>query len=215
MDLLNLFKRCLNASYTTVDNQGDYSVKQIGTRLYIFFEWSDGATDWKNNFNFPAKPYKDMGTTWLCHRGFLKVWKSIEPHIKDAIMRRTVKSVTIVGYSHGAAIAALCHEYVWFHRPDLRNKLEGYGFGAPRIFWGRMKDELKERWKSFRPIRNLNDIVTYMPPKLFGFRHVNAVIEIGEKGNFEQKNYKLDCVNAHMASNYLYSLGRIGNERNV
>ena len=212
MNLLNLFKRCLNANYTTVENQGDYAVKQIGTKLYLYFEWSDSATDWKNNFNFPAKPYKDMGTTWLCHRGFLKVWKSIEPHIKDAIMKPTVKSVTIVGYSHGGAIAALCHEYVWFHRPDLRRKLEGYGFGAPRVFWGCMSQELKERWKNFHLIRNLNDIVTYMPPKLFGFKHVNDVIEIGENGRFAKKNYKLDCVNAHLASNYLYSLGGLGNE---
>lgn len=207
MDLLNLYKKCLNANYTTVENQGDYAVKQAGNKLYLFFEKSDGATDWENNFNFPAKPYKDMGITWYCHRGFLKVWKSIEPYIKGAIMRPTVKSVTIVGYSHGAAIAALCHEYVWFHRPDLRNKLEGYGFGAPRVFWGfKMRDELKERWENFYPVRNLNDIVTYMPPALFGFRHVNDVIEIGEDGKFDKKDYKLDCVNAHMPENYIYSL---------
>ena len=207
MDLLNLYQKCLNANYTTVENQGDYAIKQAGSKLYLFFEWSDGATDWKNNFNFPAKPYKDMGTTWYCHRGFLKVWKSIEPYVKGAIMRPTVKSVTIVGYSHGAAIAALCHEYVWFNRPDLRDKMEGYGFGAPRVFWGfKMREELKERWKNFHPVRNLNDIVTYMPPALFGFRHVNDVIEIGEDLQFAKKDYKLDCVNAHMPQNYIYSL---------
>lgn len=212
MDLLNLYKRCLSAHYTTVENQGDYAVKQIGTKLYIYFEWSDDATDWKNNFNFPAKPYKDMGTTWFCHRGFLKVWKSIEHYVKDAIMRSTVKSVTIVGYSHGAAIAALCHEYVWFNRPDLRDNLVGYGFGAPRVFWGSMDNKLKERWANFHPVRNLNDIVTYMPPKFFGFRHVNDVMEIGANGDFDKKKYKLDCVNAHMAENYLYSLGRLNDE---
>lgn len=213
MDLLNLYKKCLNANYTTVENSGDYSIKRAGTKLYIFFEWSDGATDWKNNFNFPAKPYKDMGVTWYCHRGFLKVWKSIEPYVKDAIMHPTVKSVTIVGYSHGAAIATLCHEYVWFNRPDLRNKLEGYGFGAPRVFWGlSMSEALKERWKNFHPVRNLNDIVTYMPPALFGFRHVNDVIEIGVEGKFEQKAFKSDSINAHMPQNYLYSLQEKTNE---
>jgi hypothetical protein len=213
MDLLNLFKKCLSANYTTVDNQGDYAIKQIGTKLYLFFEWSDGATDWKNNFNFPAKPYKDMGKLWFCHRGFLKVWKSIEPYVKDAIMKPTVKSVTIVGYSHGAAIATLCHEYVWFNRPDLRDKLVGYGFGAPRVFWGWfMSKELKERWANFHPIRNINDIVTHVPPSLFGFRHVNDVITIGKKGEMERRCYKLDCVNAHIASNYIYSLQEKDNE---
>ena len=207
MDLLNLYKKCLNAHYITVENKGDYAVKQIGTRLYLFFEGSDSATDWKNNFNFPAKPYKDMGKTWLCHRGFLKVWKSIEPYIKDTIMRKTVKSVTIVGYSHGAAIATLCHEYVWFNRPDLRDKLEGYGFGAPRVFWGWfMSKELKERWKNFHPVRNINDIVTHMPPRLFGFRHVNKVIKVGKKGKFASRKVKLGFIDAHMPDNYIYSL---------
>jgi predicted lipase len=213
MDLLNLYKKCLSANYTTVENQGDYAVKQIGTKLYIFFEDSDGKVDWKNNFNFPAKPYKDMGKLWFCHRGFLKVWKSIEPHIKDAIMKQTVKSVTIVGYSHGAAIATLCHEYVWFNRPDLRDKLEGYGFGAPRVFWGWfMSKELKERWANFHIIRNLNDIVTHMPPRLFGFRHVNNVMKIGEKGKFAFRKNKLKCVDAHRQQNYIYSLQEKCNE---
>lgn len=206
MDLLNLYKKCLSAKYNTVENQGDYAIKQIGTKLYLYFEWSDGATDWKNNFDFPAKPYKDMGTTWFCHRGFLKVWKSIEPYVKSAIMKPTVKSVTVVGYSHGAAIATLCHEYVWFNRPDLREKLDGYGFGAPKVFWGYMNEELKERWANFHPVRNLNDLVTCMPPALFGFRHVNDVIKIGKKDKFAKKNYKLDCINAHMPENYIYSM---------
>lgn len=213
MDLLNLYKKCLSANYKTVENSADYAVRQIGTRLYLFFEWSDSATDWKNNFNFPAKPYKDMGKLWFCHRGFLKVWKSIEPYVKDAIMRPTVKSVTIVGYSHGGAIAALCHEYVWFNRPDLRDKLEGYGFGAPRVFWGwYMNKELKKRWANFHTIRNINDIVTHMPPVIFGFRHVNDVIKVGEKGKLATKPFKIPSVNAHIADNYIYSLEEKTNE---
>jgi hypothetical protein len=206
MDLLNLFKRCLGANYTTTEECGDYAVKQVGTKLYLFFKWTECKTDWKNNFNFPAKPYRDMGTTWYCHRGFLKVWKSIEPCVKDAIMRSSVKSVTIVGYSHGGAIAALCHEYVWFNRPDLRNKLVGYGFGAPRVFWGKMRTELKERWANFHPVRNLNDIVAYLPPKFFGFRHVNDVIEVGVKGQFAVRQHKFQCFDAHNSDNYIYSM---------
>ena len=128
-------------------------------------------------------------------------------------MKPTVKSVTIVGYSHGGAIATLCHEYVWFNRPDLRDKLEGYGFGAPRVFWGlSMSKELKERWANFHVVRNINDIVTHMPPSIFGFRHVNDVIEVGKKGELVNKNYKFDCVNAHMSSNYIYSMKEKVNE---
>jgi hypothetical protein len=53
----------------------------------------------------------------------------------------------VVGYSHGGALAAFCHECVWFHRPDLREKgLLGYGFEAPRIYAGfKVKKELAQR----------------------------------------------------------------------
>jgi hypothetical protein len=213
MELLNLYNKCLNANYKTIGDQSDYAIKRVGSKLYLFFEWSDSAADWKNNFNFPSKPYKDMGITWRCHRGFLKVWKSIEPYVKDAIMKPTVKSVTIVGYSHGAAIATLCHEYVWFNRPDLRNKLDGYGFGSPRVFWGNISEELRERWANFHIVRNLNDIVTHMPPKFFGFRHVNDVIEIGEDGKMALCKTALKCIEAHRPENYIYSMENQGNDR--
>lgn len=214
MDLLNLYNKCLNAHYRTVENSGDYAYKQIGNKLYLFFEWSDSIEDWVNNFSFPAKPYKDMGELWFCHRGFLKVWKSIEPYLKNIIMRSTVKSIVIAGYSHGGAIAALCHEYCWFNRPDLRNKIEGYGFGAPRVFWGwRMSTELKQRWENFHPVRNVNDIVTHVPPVLLGFRHVNEVIEVGEKDQFALRKNKLSCIDAHRPENYIYSLENYNNDR--
>lgn len=214
MDLLNLYIKCLSANYRTVENSGDYAYKQIGNKLYLFFEWSDDIEDWANNFNFPAKPYKDMGELWFCHRGFLKVWKSIEPHLKNIIMRPTVKSIVIVGYSHGGAIAALCHEYCWFNRPDIRNKIEGYGFGAPRVFWGwHMSTELQQRWENFHPVRNVNDIVTHAPPVLLGFKHVNKVIEIGEKDKFALRKNKLSCIDAHRPENYIYSLENYNNDR--
>lgn len=205
--LLKLYESCLNAKYTTVENQGDYAIKKSGHTLYLFFECSDGKEDWRNNFNFPAKPYKDMGKLWFCHRGFLKVWKSIEPYVKDAIMDETVKRIVIVGYSHGGAIAMLCHEYAWFNRPDLRDNLVGYGFGSPRVFWGWfIGKELKQRWENFHPVRNLNDIVTHVPPAIFGFRHTNEVLKIGKKGDFAVRGYILACIDAHRPSNYIRSL---------
>ena len=206
MDLLKLYNNCLSAKYKTVENSGDYAIKQIGNDLYLYFEWSDGEEDWKNNFDFPAKPYKDMGVTWHCHRGFLKVWKSIEPYVKESIMKENVKRIIVVGYSHGGAIATLCHEYVWFNRPDLRDNIFGYGFGAPRVFWGCMSEELKERWKNFHIIRNLNDAVTYLPPSIFGFKHVNKVEKIGTKDEFAVRTKMLKCLDAHRSENYIYSL---------
>jgi hypothetical protein len=139
----------------------------------------------------------------------------IEAYVAEILESNSgIKKIVIVGYSHGAAIATLCHEYVWFNRPDLRHDLQGYGFGCPRCFWGWfMNKELKERWENFHPVRNINDIVTHVPPRIFGFRHVNKVIKIGEKGKLAARKYKLKCIDAHMPKNYRYSLSYYKTEK--
>ena len=58
-----MFCRCLNAKYIHVDEcGGDYAIEEdsSGETLYLLFQWSHGTEDWKSNFNFPARPYKDM-----------------------------------------------------------------------------------------------------------------------------------------------------------
>ena len=187
MDLLCAFNECLAAEYTQVENAGDYAIKREGDLLKIFFEWSDGKEDWRNNFDFPAKPYKGMEHLWFCHRGFLKVWKSIEPYLVDSIGDPNIRKIEIVGYSHGAAIALLCYEYCIFHRPDA--VIEGVGFGCPRVFWGIVPKAVKDRFLGFRVVRNGNDIVTHVPPVLFGFRHISEVVEIGKSKGIVKDHY--------------------------
>lgn len=176
--LCRMFEDCLAAQYTTVENAATYSKKREGSTLKLFFEWSNGREDWRNNFRFPAKPYRDMRDKWLCHVGFLSVWKAIEPYIKDDISDTSVKTIYIVGYSHGAAVAQLCHEYVKFNRPDV--EVCGVGFGAPRVFWGFARKAVKERFKDFLVVRNGRDLVTHLPPVFFGYRHICEVMNIGE-----------------------------------
>lgn len=210
--LQSYMTRCLSAKYLTTDAKGDYAIQREGDTLYLCFQWSNGREDWKNNFDFPARPYSDMGIKWRCHRGFLRVWKSIKPFIADAVHDGSVKRVVVIGYSHGAAIATLAHEYVWYEREDLRDDLEGYGFGCPRCYWGRMKANLKERWKNFHPVRNLDDIVTHLPPRIFGFRHVNDVIKVGKKGQYKftlkenDTGKKFPCTHAHYSDEYIKNL---------
>lgn len=204
MELLKeLYERCLYAPYIHVENDGDYFYEVKNDILYLYFQCTHGGADWKNNLDFPAKPYSDMGIKWRCHRGFLRVWKSIKPYIKEIVADETIKGVYIVGYSHGAAIATLAHEYVWFNRPDLRDRMKGFGFGCPRCYWGfKVKKSLKERWENFFPIRNINDLVTHVPPCCFGFRHVNDVVTLESK-ELAHKYKKIDSINAHYPYNYL------------
>lgn len=200
MKLYELFKNCVEGKYIHTENGGDYFSKRLGNTLYIYFQCSNGKEDWKNNLDFPAKPYSKMGKfTWFIHRGFSRVWKSVKPFIRDIIKDNTIKNIVIVGYSHGAALAALCHEYIWFNRPDLREKFVGYGFGCPRIFWGLKPPKLALRWKRFTVIRNIDDIVTHAPPLIFGYSHVGNIIKIGKRGKYSK-------VDAHRPENILKEL---------
>jgi predicted lipase len=183
MNLHLAFAECWASSenYIHCECGGDYLTKREGGTLKIFFEMSDGADDWINNFRFfavPCKPYKDMEKLWFAHRGFLKVWKAIEPHIASEIRAADVEKIEIVGYSHGAALAVLCTEYCAYNRPDI--EVEGAGFGAPRVFWGIVPGEVKERLKNFKIVRNGADIVTHVPPRIFGFRHIGEMVKIGD-----------------------------------
>lgn len=178
-DLFAKFLDCITEEYTHTKKHGSYAVRRDGDKLMLFFEKSNGIADWWNNFNFPAKPYRDMEDLWFCHKGFLKVWKSIEPYIKDDICDPSVSQIEIVGYSHGGAIAQLCYEYVKFNRPDV--KVMGIGFGSPCVLWGFPCKAVKERFEDFIVIRNGNDLVTHLPPTFLGFRHVCEVVKIGER----------------------------------
>ncbi|MBQ8288902.1 MAG: lipase family protein [Clostridia bacterium] len=202
MKLSTLFSRTLHTMYTHVENSADFALRRVGVTLYIYFAGSDGEADWKNNLNFPAKAYPRVGNgTWYAHRGFLKVWKTIEDYVAADIMDPSVQKIVISGYSHGAALAVLCHEYVWYNRPDLRESLEGYGFGCPRVVFGFLSHKLRARWERFTVIRNLDDIVTHLPPALLGFTHVGTMLEIGELGRYTR-------IDAHRPKNYLTELRR-------
>ena len=202
MDLYKLFKEVLEADYIHDENEtASYYTKRDGSLLYIYFQWSNGKIDWKNNLDFPAKPYRDMKNRWYAHRGFLRVWKVIEPHIEASIRDESVKGIIIGGYSHGAAIALLCHEYCMFNRPDLAKKrlIFGVGFGCPRVVWGFLKEPVKKRFEYFYVVRNGCDLVTHVPPKLFGFRHVGSMLKIGQLEGYKP-------IESHYPENYLIEL---------
>lgn len=198
--LSKLFYNCTHIVYTTVGEFGDYAIRRCGNILFIYFQGSNGKVDWKNNLDFPAKPYKRMGkTVWLAHRGFLKVWKSMEGSIGRYISDTSLEKIYVVGYSHGGALATLCYEYIWYNRDDLRGNIFGYGFGAPRVLWGLRFKSIISRWDNFTVVRNLDDLVTHVPPFLFGYFHVGKVLKIGKRGKYSK-------IDAHRDNNLLCEL---------
>lgn len=214
--LLRLFRACLGAEYITVEDEGSFALYRVGGTLYVFFEKSNGAVDWYNNLDFAAvshargesgggrSVYPVSQDDFLCHGGFLRVWNSILPYIEGALLDLNFENIITVGYSHGAALALLCHEYVWYHRRDLRGRAHSYGFGCPRVIYGRAPRE-NERWQDFFVIRNIDDLVTHLPPRAFGFRQVGRLIEIGKRGRWSR-------LDAHREENYILSLNSLSDE---
>ena len=177
MTLSSLFRRCINIEYINLANDASYAYEKIKDTLYIYFQKSNGAVDWKNNFDFPIKCHRG----YYAHRGFLTLWISLEQIIDNIIKEEMPKSVVITGYSHGGALAILCHEYVYSSFPLLRSSLLGYGFGCPRVLWG-FTNSIP--WQGFTVIRNINDIVTHLPPFILGYHHVGHILEIGKRNTY-------------------------------
>lgn len=184
MTLKQLFVRVLDAPHTQLEKESaSFFVEREGDTLRILFEESNGRNDWINNFRFlalPKKPYKHMERVWFAHRGFNRVWKVIEPELAELVVDPSVRRIEIGGYSHGAAVAVLCYEYCRYHRNDI--PVVGFGFGAPRVVWGVIPKEVRERLNGFVVIRNDHDIVTHLPPAWLGYRHVGRVCHIKRNG---------------------------------
>ena len=231
MKLSKLFENCAyNIPYQQVGDGVSYAFVESGKTLYIYFQGSHEISDWVRNFLFPVKPYKDMVIPYKVHRGFLEAWKEVEDIIinkitetdssstsKDSHTAVTYKwqHIIVVGYSHGAALAGLCYECCWYHRPDLRKDyLKGYGFESPRFYGGwKVKDELKERWENFMVIRTNNDLVTHCPPAFLGFCHVGKLLKVNGDTSLVDKKWVPKCIKSHYPQVVLDALKKYEEEK--
>lgn len=177
----------------------DYRFFRKEDTLIIFFECTRSTHDWLINLSFWKKPYKDMRTPYKVHTGFLKYWKQVEDRIIEVVTARgddgkhLFKHIYISGYSQGGALAGLCHECVWFHRPDLRaDGLYTFSFEGPRFCASfALKRTIRDRWIHFYQFINDKDIVPHLPPRIFGYTHVGQIIHYGRgrKLGFTESHY--------------------------
>ena len=197
--LYDLFSQCLSRPYITVENSASLDIVFQNGTLFIFLEASHGREDWDNNLDFRIRPYDDMKPLWYCHAGFLKVFKSLLPYIMPHIQNHETRRAIIVGYSHGGALAILCHEAAVFHRPDLGRNIKTFAYGAPRVLFDPIPLAVRRRFSELYLIQNANDAVTNLPPALLGYRQVGNKIAIGQ-------GETLSPVDAHRPESYLAAL---------
>jgi len=201
--LHELFEKCISADYIHISESADYFIEKEGETLYIYLQCSRGVEDWVNNFDFLPVPHKRIGGGMLfCHKGFLRVWRAVEPMVASYLLDGGIAKIITVGYSHGGALAALCHEYALTVRPDLIAGCFGYGFGAPRVFFGKKSRAIAEKCKNFTVIRNIDDVVTHLPPRLLGYYHPGKILEVGTRGKYTR-------FDAHRPENILAELNAL------
>ena len=172
-----------NLDWTTGGDDTQYYIEKIGDEVIIVFSGSNSKVDWRNNFSFWKKPYKDMEIPFYCHGGFLKCWKLIRDEIEKKVLELNPRYITVTGHSYGGAIATFCIEDMWFLFPELRSKMQCVTFGSPRVLglWNYKK--IKDRWESQRLFTNGSDIVTCVPFNCMFFRHVKEQIHVGKIRN--------------------------------
>lgn len=182
LTISDLFKLIKHSDYTKVGKDVDYNiyVMQEEKKIYLLFFGSNSLMDWRINFNFFSKVYKNQKSCLKIHRGFIKAWKSAN----DVIMGELIKlvnehpdyRVVIAGWSYGGAISILASEDFYFRtlkKPILIT------FGSPKIVPNKKsKDYLLSCCHSVRQFNQDNDLITKLVPF---YRHIK---EIGCGENF-------------------------------
>jgi triacylglycerol lipase len=160
----------------TTDTQWKIDTK--GDTLYIAFQGSVSKLDWKQNFRFWTKPYKQQDFKWYAHSGFTEKWKAIEDKILTIVKSENPNNIVVFGFSQGAGIAVLCHESIWYNFPYLRKNLFTLTCGGPRVIWAWNKKKLDIRFTNLVRVVSTGDLVTKIPPVIFGYFHVGESITL-------------------------------------
>ncbi len=148
--------------------------------LKIAFRGTDTAEDRIRDLRFWKKkiPYGNYSSKIRVHSGFIDAYKSkrVREEIHEQITDN-IRHIEVSGHSLGAAMAVLCAIDINYNFPHV--DLEAVLFGCPRVGNRAFARSYNNRvFKTFR-VENNNDVVTKIPPAVFGYHHVGIPIHIG------------------------------------
>lgn len=189
-------------SYSDQKTDIQYYIRFIDDSLVISFRGTDSLKDFFADIKFFKKkiPYGNTSSKIRVHGGFLGRYKTKE--VRETILSYVtddIKKVIILGHSYGAALATLCSVDIQYHHP--KKDIEVVLFGAPRVGNKAFCKSYDKRLFKVLRVENGNDLVTKVPFKWMGFRHVGCPIEVGKKKRLYKFNWK-----DHHATNYLGSI---------
>lgn len=147
-------------------------------KIIISFRGTEGKiSDWATDAKLLKKTWIEANPLGEVHSGFYgalsSIWNDIVKEVN--LLRTNNQSIWITGHSLGGAIAVLAA--ATFEMQTPRIGISGvYTFGQPRIgnheFSRNYNKTLKKR--TFRFVNN-NDVVTRVPPQIFGYSHVGKL----------------------------------------
>ena len=188
----NLFLLTQQNHYTTAGLDVDYCIikDEENFNCYLIFQGSRQPMDWKINFSFPVKPYRNQERPLLFHGGYVRAWKSCNDRIIEELLAACEGGLqpVIIGHSYSGAIALLAAEDLNF-RTGMHPIV--YTFGAPKAIFS--KATMREVRGSCLLIKNyihVNDLVPMLPP-LPGYKHANPCkVGLKDKCIFKVFNVK-------------------------
>ena len=144
-------------------SQFAYAVK-IEEVIFLVFQGSCSKEDAVLDMNFFPK----MEESITMHRGFAKAFSYLWPQLEKFLEKYKESKIIATGHSLGGALA-----YIASTRFNCDSV---YTFGAPRVIFGSQESSTA---KFFRFV-NCSDLVTTLPPAIFGFRHVGQMFFIDD-----------------------------------
>jgi predicted lipase len=153
--------------------------------LMFSFRGSDDLKNWISNLKFWKKqiPYQNKDTKIRVHSGFYDAYQTIKEDILEFVEQYikedcpTSYCIDIMGHSFGAALAVLCAVDLQYHFPKVQFNV--ILFGCPRVGNRAFAKSYNRRIIKTLRVENGNDLVTKLPFKFLGFKHVGIRIHIG------------------------------------
>lgn len=175
-------ENCQVLDFVQCDNGVDYYIGKCKSKLIISFRGTDSFKDKLTDIRFFKKvvPYDNKKGKIKAHTGFYEAYNNKQ--VKQNIAKYVTKEITTIyisGHSLGAALGILCAldiQYNFSHK-----NIECIVFGCPRVGNKHFVKSYNKRVIKTIRVENKNDIVTKIPFKFMGYKHVGISCNLGLK----------------------------------
>ena len=180
------------------DTDTQVVVAACSSHVVVAFRGTRGGADILTDLkfrktDFRAGPVGEAARGRQVHRGFLgaldSVWDQMHSTVQQLAQARPQRPVFVCGHSLGAALATLAARRLQGHGQAVAGV---YLYGSPRVGNDAFCDDYNQvlQDRTFQHV-NRSDIVTSVPPRWLGYRHV-----AGQARRFEGDGHSFS-VQAH------------------